>query len=151
MYWSLLPAAAVFFWLALRTPSVLQMLVWLFFTTACLLFWGWLHYRKLFPKQNRELQLTPLDRQQLEQLRQHVHGNGAQPVNAPAQTGITPPASTPTPSMPAQPAATQAPTPAPAATPAPTPAPVERPITGRAVFILPDDPPLPPGGGNPQP
>lgn len=124
MYWSLLPVAAIFFWLALRTPSVLLMVIWLLLMMVCLLVCGYLHYRRLFPKQNRELQITPLDAQQLELLRQQKQQNSPlqKPLEAPA-------ASTPAPS--------------PIPTPAPTPAPLERPITGRAVFILPDDEPLP--------
>ncbi|PJK02842.1 hypothetical protein CO612_09720 [Lysobacteraceae bacterium NML71-0210] len=125
MYWSLLPVAAIFFWLALRTPSVLLMVIWLLLMMVCLLVCGYLHYRRLFPKQNRELQITPLDKEQLELLRQQKQQNSPlqKPLEAPA-------ASTPAPS--------------PIPTPAPTPAPVERPITGRAVFILPDDEPPPP-------
>ncbi|PJK13969.1 hypothetical protein CO613_08265 [Lysobacteraceae bacterium NML07-0707] len=126
MYWSLLPVAAIFFWLALRTPSVLLMVIWLLLTMVCLLVWGYLHYRRLFPAQESELQITPLDKEQLELMRQQKQ------AETPAKkTAGNIAASTPVPS------------PIPTQAPAPMPAPVERPITGRAVFILPDDEPPP--------
>ncbi|MDO4709914.1 MAG: hypothetical protein Q4B94_08970 [Pseudomonadota bacterium] len=127
MYWSLLPVAGIFFWLALRTPSVSLMVIWLLLTMVCLLAWGYLHYRRLFPEQNREMQITPLDAQQLALMRQQKQPN-TQPQKPVEDAAASKPA----------------PTPVPAQTPAPTPAPAERPITGRAVFILPDDEPPPP-------
>lgn len=139
MYWSLLPVAAILFWLALRTPSALLMVVWMFLTLVCLLFWGYLHYRKLFPEQNRELQLTPLDSEQLELLRQQRQNSAQQEKPVEAATAPLSAHTTPAPTVAPTPAPSPAPPPTPAPTPAPTAAPVERPITGRAVFILPDD------------
>ncbi|PJK09135.1 hypothetical protein CO610_04065 [Lysobacteraceae bacterium NML95-0200] len=137
MYWSLLPVAGIFFWLALRTPSALLMVVWMFLTLVCLLAWGYLHYRRLFPEQNRELQITPLDSQQLELLRKQRQ-NGAQ-QGKPVEAATAPLSAHTTPAPTAAPAPNPTPHPTPTPTPVPTAAPVERPITGRAVFILPDD------------
>lgn len=116
MHWSLIPVALICLVMALRTPSPMVMSIWFVLMLVALAAWGWLRYRLLFPAKPRQLQITPLDQQEIERIRQQAAAN-------------------------AQPAA---PVPAAAPTPPPTPAP-ERPITGRAVFTLPDDPPQPSG------
>ncbi|MDO5609684.1 MAG: hypothetical protein Q4G62_02695 [Pseudomonadota bacterium] len=95
------------------------MSIWFVLMLAALVAWGWLRYRLLFPAKPRQLQITPLDRQEIERIRQQAAANAQSAGPAPVVPDAAP-------------------------TPPPTPAP-ERPITGRAVFTLPDDPPPPPG------
>lgn len=181
MYWLLLPVAALFLFLGLRTPSAPLMLLFFLLMLGCIAAWVWLRYQELFPSKRPPVLLTPLDKQELERLRQQrqqqadAPGTGgvapvpaapgnpfpAPPVNvaahtaasAPANPFPTPPVNT-APHAPAaaavQPFPTPVPPPQPVAPPVPAPAPAAAtpaaPITGRAVFTLPDDPPRPVNG-----
>lgn len=127
MYWLLLPAAALALLLALRTPSPGLMLLWFVLMLVALAAWTWLRYRVLFPKRAGGVALTPLDPGQLAHLRQQMHANRAA-ADADALHPIHPIAH-PLP-----------PPPAPQASVALPAANIERPLTGRAVFVVPDEP-----------
>ncbi|WP_211327686.1 hypothetical protein [Solilutibacter pythonis] len=158
MNWLLLPAAAITLLLAMRTTSSLAMTLWLLLTVICLGLWVWLRYQMLFPTRNTGVELTPLDRRQLAHLRQQMLANRQDEADTdasaepPTATGL-PTSQQPTASVPA-PAPRAAPPPAPPPAPSPAPddpppapsaAPARTPVSGRAVFVLPDDPPLPAG------
>ena len=134
MYWLLLPIALIACILGIRTTSAGMMVFWLMLTALAIGLWAWLRYKALFPDSPRQLALTPLDRQQLEHLREQTRANrdaeaaAAQAAEHEAEHPIHP--------VHVPVAHSQAPVPVP---------PVERPLTGRAVFVVPDDPPLPAG------
>ncbi len=137
MHWLLLIFAAVALVLGVRTPSPLLMGVWFVLMLGALGGWVWLRYRLLFPDRGgAAMALTPLDQSELAHLREQAKAN--REAEAAAREAAAQEAQHPI--HPVTPALHW-----PTATPAPSsaaPAP-DRPITGRAVFTLPDDEPAP--------
>lgn len=135
MHWLLLPAAALALVLALRTPSPALMMMWLMLMMGAVAFWGWLRYRILFPVRETRADLTPLDPSELARLRQQVQANREAEAAAHAAADAEA-------LHPIHPIAHPMPHPAagPELTPsAPQPI-IDRPLTGRAVFVVPDEP-----------
>ncbi|SIQ27153.1 hypothetical protein [Solilutibacter tolerans] len=137
MYWLLLPAAALALILALRTPSPGLMLMWFCVVFAALAAWTWFRYRQLFPVRDTSADLTPLDPAELARLRFQAQANREAEASArlaAESEALHPihPIAHPAPSH-HVPDVTQMPI-------APGPAAVERPLTGRAVFVVPDEP-----------
>ncbi len=139
MYWLLLPAAALTLLLGLRTPSSASMAGWLLLTFLLLAGWVWMRYRVLFPRREGEARLTPLAPQEMDKLRQQTELLRAEARQPPPLTEAIR-------VLPVREAAPPQPQPEPDVTPSArsTPPPAPRP-TGRAVFVLPDDPPAPSG------
>lgn len=136
MYWLLLPAAALALILAVRTTSPGMMFVWFCLMLASLAAWGWLRYRQLFPARDSRFDLTPLDSTELTRLRQQAQANReaeAAAHLAAESEALHPihPVAYPS----AHPTAPQVPE-----TPGRPTLAVERPLTGRAVFEVPDEP-----------
>ena len=132
MYWLLLPVAALMLVLGLRTPSPGLMLMWFMLMLLAIAGWGWLRYRQLFPERDARADLTPLDPAELARLRQQMQANREAEAVALAAAEAEA-------LHPIHPIAHPAPHPAAATSPAPAPV-VERPLTGRAVFVVPDEP-----------
>ncbi len=134
MYWLLLPVAAVALFLGLRTPSPALMALWLLLMLASLGAWLWLRYRLLFPERPA-IELTPLDPAELARLRAQTVANreAEEAARLAAEAEAAHPIHPVTPTV-------HVPQPAVHREPEPAPLP-ERPITGRAVFAVPDDPP----------
>ena len=133
MYWLLLPVAALALFLGLRTPSAGLMALWLLVMLASLGGWLWLRYRQLFPAR-AAIELTPLDPAELARLRAQTAANreAAEAARLAAEAEAAHPIHPVTPTL-------HIPQPV---EPEPAPAPMpQRPLTGRAVFALPDDPP----------
>ena len=143
MHWLLLPIAALALLLALRTTSSGLMLLWFAVMVAAISGWLWLRYKLLFPPRDTNVEMTPLDPVELARLRSQAQTNREQ--EAAAQAAAEADAFHPI--HPVAPTAIATPV---YAAPPPT-APIERPLTGRAVFILPDDdlPPVAPNGERP--
>lgn len=146
MHWLLLPVAALALVLALRTTSPGLMALGLVFTFAMIGAWLWLRYKLLFPDRDKGMQMTPLDRAELERLREQARINRENEAAARAAAeaeALHPihPLSVDAPVMAAQAAPERAPN-------APS---LERPLTGRAVFATPDDdlPPMSAHGERP--
>lgn len=134
MHWLLLVFAAIALVLAARTASSALMVVWFLLMLASVGAWVWLRYKLLFPPRSGQLAMTPLDAGELARLRKQTQVNReaeAAEREAAEQEALHPihPVS---PELHWSPAAA-------------APAPVDRPITGRAVFVLPDDAPPPVG------
>lgn len=140
MYWLLLPVAAIALYLGLRTPSPALMSFWLLLVVACLVAWVWLRYRLLFPARPA-VEITPLDPAELARLRQQTLANR----EAEAAARLAAEAEAAHPIHPVTPELRIASAAVPVAAPvaAPEPVPAARPLTGRAVFALPDDEPRP--------
>ncbi|MBE2210855.1 MAG: hypothetical protein IAE66_04545 [Xanthomonadaceae bacterium] len=138
MYWLLLPVAALMLVLALRTPSPGLMMMWLCLMLATLAIWTWLRYRQLFPVRETRVDMTPLDPAELARLRQQMQAN--REAEAVAHAAADAEALHPIHPI-AHPLHAQATTHrvAPAAEPSAPPA-EERPLTGRAVFVVSDEP-----------
>ena len=129
MHWLLLVFAAIALVLAARTASSALMVVWFLLMLASVGAWVWLRYKLLFPARSGQLAMTPLDAGELARLRKQTQVNReAEAAEQEAQHPIHPVS----PELHWSPAAA-------------APAPVDRPITGRAVFVLPDDAPPPVG------
>ncbi len=135
MYWLLLPVAALMLVLALRTPSPGMMLMWFCLMLAALAAWTWLRYRQLFPARETSADLTPLDPAELSRLRQQMQAN--READAAAHAAAEAEALHPIHPI-AHPMPSQAEDPHPLITE--TVVVVERPLTGRAVFAVPDEP-----------
>ncbi len=135
MYWLLLPLAALMLLLALRTPSPGVMALWFCLMLATLAMWTWLRYRRLFPVRETRAELTPLDPAELSRLRQQMQAN--READAAAHAAADAEAL-----HPIHPIAHPMPGHAEAAHPVEvvTVVEVERPLTGRAVFVVPDKP-----------
>lgn len=132
MYWLLLPAAALTLVLALRTPSPSLMLMWFCLMLASLAAWTWLRYKQLFPTRDTNVDLTPLDPAELTRLRQQMQAN--REAEALAHAAADAEALHPIHPI-AHPMPHHASEPKPVTRP-----PIERPLTGRAVFEVPDEP-----------
>ena len=123
MYWLLLPLAATTLYFGLRAPAPASMALWLLLTAIMIAAWVWLRYRSVFPNRRNDNHFTPLDPDEIERMRQQTLANRTAAL-ADRPYGFVPPAS-------AIPEAT------------PEPHVTARPFTGRAVYDVPDDPPLP--------
>lgn len=139
MYWLLLPIAGATFIIALRMPSLGMMLFWLLLSFAAVGAWVWFRYRALFPKRDAALHITPLDPAELARLRQQVETNRIAEAARRAEAeeeALHPihPVAHP------QPVSSSIVQPAAASTPAAIAAQDPRPLTGRAVFLIPDQP-----------
>ena len=123
MYWLLLPLAATTLYFGLRAQASASMILWLSLTGIAIAAWVWLRYRSVFPSRRNDDHFTPLARDEIERMRQQTLANRAAAL-ADRPYGFVPPASA-------------------GPEPAPEPHASARPLTGRAVFDIPDDPPLP--------
>lgn len=72
MYWLLLVVAAVTFYFGLRTPSTAVMLGFFLIGALSVTAWAWLRYRLLFPARDAQMTMTPMDRAEIERLRQQA-------------------------------------------------------------------------------
>lgn len=135
MYWLLLPVAALALLLAVRTPSPGLMVMWFVLMLAALAAWTWLRYRQLFPLRETNVDLTPLDPAELTRLRQQMQANreAEAAAHAIADAEALHPIHPIAHPMPHHPDAHAASTPT-------RRAPIDRPLTGRAVFEVPDEP-----------
>lgn len=131
MHWLLLPLAAVMLYLGLSAPGAAMMTLWLAATALIILLWAWLQYRRVFPPDGAAVELTPLDPDELARLREQTLANRARAL-AERPHGVVPPA-------------------VPPVAPRPAPQPDPRPLTGRAVFVVPDEPPRATHPGTVQP
>lgn len=142
MSWLLLIFALVALFLGMRTPSPAMLAGWMVIAFLCMAGWLWLRYRMLFPANKAEASITPLDPVELAHLREQAQANREAEARARAEAeaeALHPihPVTTHVLDHPSTHPVVPPPMPEP---PAPEPVP-ERPITGRAVFVVPDDAP----------
>ncbi len=131
----LLPVAVLAVLMAVRTTSTLHMMLWFGLMLLSVAAWMWLRYRLLFPARPAGADLTPLDPVELAHLREQAQANREAEAAArrAAEEEALHPIHPVEPVLPRPVAVPVAPA-APEAAPAP-------PISGRAVFVLPDDVP----------